>query len=554
MFLFQTRIENASRLEKTLLGHRPTVNWLERQSKQFAREGVPFYALLVGARGSGKTHLLSVLRNRISKYNRLSKKIVLVFLGEEELGIDSYFDFLIRIFHTLHRSASNGEKLELKKIIQSLQETAENYRIPYAERFLLEYLRGRSMLLLLENLEEVFRGLRSEGQSKWRDYLQKYGNTAVVATARRSFEDIRTTDRPFFNFFNITHLEHWPSKRVNSLMTTLAEIDHEPGLVSFLKNQQGMALLKSAFSIVGGYPRHWLAFFESLKSNLKKELCGVFLQTVDLLNPYHEGFLKLLAPQQQKIIQYLALQRNPQTGKNISRNCFLNTTTVSKQLSELQRRAYINSYKEGRESFYELKDPMLRITLELNDGQEEIVKQFIIFLENLHLATEQGILGSKLKLDFSKLEGNLSELEEYMDDWSGWSKSIIRYEKEVAQQIELVLGLILKYGSETMLKKSFKSGILKPACQLAGKELPQVLGLSIILLLQQHKKDERVDLKKIWNILRDIFEEELEFHYPLKFLEIAHKLFRSKDHKAWYELALEERKAFEQFVCSGDRS
>jgi predicted AAA+ superfamily ATPase len=54
--------------------------------------------LLVGPRGIGKSHLVSLVHNRLSAKRELASRLSIAFLKEDEWGINSFLDLL---FHTL---------------------------------------------------------------------------------------------------------------------------------------------------------------------------------------------------------------------------------------------------------------------------------------------------------------------------------------------------------------------------------------------------------------------------------------------------------------------
>src|SRR5687767_12930828 len=52
------------------------------------------HTLVIGSRGIGKTHLLSLIQNRIAQQDDLTAKVRIAWLREEEWGVASFLDFL----------------------------------------------------------------------------------------------------------------------------------------------------------------------------------------------------------------------------------------------------------------------------------------------------------------------------------------------------------------------------------------------------------------------------------------------------------------------------
>jgi len=567
MYLFNTRIDNAGRLEKTLIAHHQTVNWLEQQVSTFVKQQDPFYALIVGARGLGKTHLISVILSRISK----QKNIAIAYLSEDEMGVDSYFDLLLRIFKAIKRSKNDEEVSSLlDEKIKLLQTTEERYRVPYAEQYLLDFLKDQPLLVLLENMQEVFKGLKGEGQSKWRDFIQKYENVSVIATARNLFADIQKNDRAFFNFFNITHLNPLAFDQIKSLLLAFAKLEKRNDLTKHLQSEKSLAQLNSLYLILGGNPRHWLAFFESIKTNFRNQSSNPFLSTVDMLNPYFEGFLKKLAPQQQKIIQYLAILREAQTGKQIAQNTFLNTTTVSKQLSELQRLSFIASYKEGRTSYYELTEPVLRITLELNEGQSKPTGQFLDFIEpvfqkegnsdfnwnkpfettpnklipNRNLANPSGRRkgAKKENIPIHLVQSLIKKMDRL--GLERLSKERKFNEAYAARAFTLLMNL----AKAEFFKSCTEKELLEKWSKKLGLQPAQLFNVIVLLNLRQLKGKKVKPITENFLLLKNKYGNRIAFQKPLKFLEVGIAYFVERNTKSLYQLAREERVAFQRLI------
>ncbi len=71
--------------------------------------------LLVGPRGIGKTHLVSLIYHRVREMEDLRDKLLIAWLREEEWGVASFLDLLLRIFRALqseYEDAALAERVE----------------------------------------------------------------------------------------------------------------------------------------------------------------------------------------------------------------------------------------------------------------------------------------------------------------------------------------------------------------------------------------------------------------------------------------------------------
>jgi len=71
-------------------------------------------------------------------------------------------------------------------------------------------------------------------------------------------------------------------------------------------------------------------------------------------------------------------------GVDIARNCFIEPRTLSKQTSELVKKGYIDKHTEGRDAYYELKEPLMRICFEITENLNGVTKLFIDFLSVMY--------------------------------------------------------------------------------------------------------------------------------------------------------------------------
>jgi tetratricopeptide (TPR) repeat protein len=98
------------------------------------------------------------------------------------------------------------------------------------------------------------------------------------------------------------------------------------------------------------------------------------------LKPYYEQFVNVLPPQQQKIVKHLSLNRGAISGKEIAIACFIEPNVISKQFSLLYNAGMIDKNKSGKDVFYELKEPLMRICFEISEKPDGISSLFVDFL------------------------------------------------------------------------------------------------------------------------------------------------------------------------------
>lgn len=399
MLIFSPKIESPQHLEELLVGRKDIVNSIEKSVIQATLHDQNIQHLLIGNRGCGKTHLIRVLYNRLSINPDVTRKTIIAYMAEEEIGIDSFFSFLIRIIEALIRwSDSTQEIADWRDKINTLKEIQPQDREETAKNFLISYLGEKKLLILAENIDEIFEGMKKTGQSKLRDFIQLYDKINFIATSQTLFADIQKEDKPFHNFFQIIHLKRLGEGETIELIRKLAETEGGEDIQNHLNTARGNAQIKTIHFLSGGNHRLIVLFFEFLKTDFKSVMSEPFLKTLDKLKPYYESFIRYLPPQQQKIVYFLALKHQPQLGSTIARECFLTPGGTSKQMHELQNKGFVDAYRIGRDSKYELAEPIMRFCIELTYNRDGIIGMFAKYINLLYSDAE--IISRYLKLKY----------------------------------------------------------------------------------------------------------------------------------------------------------
>lgn len=421
-------------LEELLIGRQQNVDFLAKCVNDIAYEGLNHQLMVVGRRGMGKTHILRVLYHRLQPALQ-ENKIVVAYFAEEEYGISGYLDFLIRILNAFLRwNDADVEKLNLE--MDLLRETHPNRQIEVAERIITEYVGDRPLLILAENFDNVLETLGKDGQGKLRSFLYRHTHTSIIATSQALSPDLGREDRPFYNFFTTIYLKNLSYEDSLALLQKLAKKEEQSLVIEHLKGK-GKAQVRAIHELVKGNHRLLVTFYEFLKADTLASLSTIFIKTLNDLKPYFESFIRYLPPQQQKILHYLALAKMPQFGTEISKNCFIDQKSLSKQLSELQRKNLIDALPDPddkRNKRYDIAEPLLRISIEIGEHREGISSLFIDFLA-LYYSYEELITQIERFQNLHTLEINPLRKQELYFDLKAREDAIVRKQEYEANKL-----------------------------------------------------------------------------------------------------------------------
>jgi tetratricopeptide (TPR) repeat protein len=336
------------------------------------------YPLLIGARGMGKTHLVSIVYNRIKQREDLQDLVMIGWLREEEWGISSWLDLVVRIFRSIGEEYPHTEIAATAiNNITILQTHSSTEAEVLAESLLAELVGKKTLFLIIENLNDVFDGLGTNGQQRLRSFLQEYKCCTILATTPVLFNGITRRDEAFYGWFTPFHLQPFTHADAIELLTNIATQSGDQELASFLRTPAGSARVRAVHRLAGGNPRGYTLFAQLITKQDLDSLVGAFMKMLDDLMPYYQSRMAMLSPQQRKIVAHLVDNTEAIIVKDIATWCFATPQTVASQLKDLKAKGYVVSSAVGKESYYELTEVLMRLCLEVKKYRGKEVESLV---------------------------------------------------------------------------------------------------------------------------------------------------------------------------------
>ncbi len=335
------------------------------------------HMLLIGPHGSGKTHLISLIHHRVLADGAMRGCLAAAWLREDEWGVTSFLDVLLRTLRALpaeQPDAALAERVE------------ELYRMPAAAAekaagsLLAEVAGERTLLVMVENLDEVFKGLGPEGQKRFRAYLDEHPSMLLLATAQCTFEGVTRRDAPFHGVFVIQPMDELTPENAARLVGKIAALKMDYRLDSFLQTPAGRARIRAAHHLAGGNHRVWIIFSQFLTRESLDGLHEPLTRALDDLTPYYHARMAWISPQQRKLVEFLCERKGAVPVREIAQHCFMTHQTASSQLKILREMRYVRAESVGRDSYYELREPLMRLCLEVKQHRGEPVRLLVEFL------------------------------------------------------------------------------------------------------------------------------------------------------------------------------
>ncbi|MEG4984459.1 tetratricopeptide repeat protein [Microcoleus sp. BR0-C5] len=397
-------------LEEMLVQRHDLANELVESIRQSILKPIEQHHLLIGMRGIGKTHLVSLMYHRVSQMADLREKVLIAWLREEEWGVTSFLDLLLRILRSLQSEYPAEYKAELFDRVESLYGESPDTAQQIAAELLKDFAGDRTLFLLVENLDDLFEGLGDSGQQQFRDYLENYHFCTIFATSQHLFKGIDNKKAPFYNFFNLHYLEKLNLAEVVCLLKNLAKLEDNKELELFIETPKGRSRIEAIHHLAGGNHRVYMIFAEFLTRDSLDRLVKPFLQTLDELTPYYQARMAWLSPQQRKIVEFLCDRRGAVMVKEIAQRCFMTHQTASSQLKQLSGMGYVTSESIGRESYYELQEVLMRFCMDVKKHRGEPISLIVDFLRLWYTQEELKQRLERLGVRFSAIGKELVDL------------------------------------------------------------------------------------------------------------------------------------------------
>lgn len=356
----------------------PLVDRLEELVVESATSGNKHFKLLVGPRGVGKTRVLSVLHRRLAAREDLSEPLVIAWLEENPWRLTTATQLFVALAETL---AEGGVASDVEPKLLRLQEIPRAQQESYARQVALESVGDRTLLVLIENFDEVLEALGDAGQKALRSFLQEGRRCCIVATARTLSRELTDRESPFHGFFGVEPLSPLSDAAAHELLVRIGKAQQDEELVEALGTHWGSERVRFLNRLAEGNPRFFVIFSELLTAEDLGELIGPLLRTLDELLPYYHELMMSVSRQQRMIVAYLCDRDGPAPVKVIARECFITEQTASSQLRELKERELVEDLRQGRETYYDVREPLMRLVLQRRRSDRDPRRELIRFMK-----------------------------------------------------------------------------------------------------------------------------------------------------------------------------
>ncbi len=390
--LFRAHVTPIARLVQTTVGRTEMLeDLLEKLRRNAGKKGGQHY-LFIGPRGIGKTHFLSLVENAVETRDALKRLYTVVRFPEENNRILSFADILLEIIRTLGESDARGQWRETFASLSALEDDHEivDTSIPRLRHYRKES--GRTLLLLMENLDVLFgQQIKNEQDiHRMRTFLMDSPCATLIGTSPVFFPGVTSVNQPFYDFFDIQVLEDLTEELTLDLVKKNLDLDQRRDLLDGF--DQLSPRIRALHAMTGGNPRLIMMLYELIAYDNVLEVKVQFQKLLDQITPFYQERMKELAPQERALVETMALMRiEPRTPAAIAARMRKPPQQVSSLLKRMINAGYLTvseNPRDKRSRLYRIKEGFFDLWLAMNESRGErkrlnyLVKLFEVWYQD----------------------------------------------------------------------------------------------------------------------------------------------------------------------------
>jgi len=382
-------------------------------------EGGGRFDLVVGPSGSGKSHFLEVVRYRFQRIFDVESAEA-IRIGQEA-HVASLPHLLAQILQQLSVSREqrmpswmqrlqtmNGiAGIEAKQLADAMDIIAVAWKrersraVDSLRGAIKTRLNGRPLVIFWDELDRGFsslgRGERRpertlpEGLLGLRSILQEEGSWTILGTAYSVDTSFVSPGEPFYGGAAIRSLAELSVEECRELVVRLSYVTKNDDLSNYLASRKGLGRIAAVHHLIGGWPRPFAILFRYATPDTLEELTDVLANLADELTPNCEARLATLSPGKRSTIETLLGRGRPMSVSEIAGELYdVSPQSTSNQLRQLRNDRLVTSMSVGRESYYEITDPLQFFCREMRVPEGRLQK-FSMFLRDCY--SKPGVVG-----------------------------------------------------------------------------------------------------------------------------------------------------------------
>jgi len=335
--------------------------------------------IIQGIRGQGKTTLLLRLAYEIQKDPKLNKWLIPVIFSEEQ--------YSLRKLYKLWELTAEYLKAELgfESLYSDMQKLNDDIDYEVNCFQLLENRlkhNKKKLVLFIDNINDMFDRFKKKDCQRLREVLQQTSELRIIGASSVSIEFHYQYEQPFYEFFNMPILKGLTLPETQTLLLKLGEYYESEKVKEIVEEQTGR--IEALRRLTGGVIRTIILLFNIFVDEEEGNAFNDLEDVLDKVTPLYKHRMDNLSPQQQEIMEFIALSWDAVSTKEISTKVKEKSKAVSAQLSQLVKSNLIEQQNtDTKNNLYRLSERFFNIWYLMRHGgknEENKVKWLVQFL------------------------------------------------------------------------------------------------------------------------------------------------------------------------------
>ena len=372
------------------------------------------HILVVGPRGRGKTMLLARIAAELRGDGDLADSLLPVRFMEESPEIFSLSDFWLEtMFHL-----ANEIDRDAADLARELRDTRAALSPRWREQIIEAQARAavldaadrlsRRLVLIVENLQSLFRDADEEFGWQLREVLQTEPQIILLASATSRFRALEDVDEPFFEMFRVVELEPLDTEECGRLWQVVS------GKPATRREVRPIQIL------TGGNPRLLVMVAEFARHRSLRRLMSELVTVIDEHTEYFRGHLEVLAKTERRVYVAVIDLWQPSSASRVAARARVDIRVASTMLGRLVERGAVIRQGGDRKRLYSAAEPLYSMYYKLRRERDEaaVVENLIRFMVACYRVEDLRMFHAALSAEAAESEALRRGIGRALASWS----------------------------------------------------------------------------------------------------------------------------------------
>ncbi len=336
--------------------------------------------IIQGIRGQGKTTLLLRVAYEIENDPELNQLLIPVKFSEEQYHIRKLYN----LWESTAEYISSYKGFE--DLPDKMQEIKfdDDYEIR-CFRLLEKFLKQnrKKLVLFIDNIDAIFNKFSKKEHHRLREVLIESTEFRIIGASAVSLEFHYDYGKPFYEFFRMLLLKGLNREETKTLLLSLGRHYKQTQIERIIRDQPGR--VEALRRITSGVIRTIIILYSIFADEEEGNAFQDLEDTLDKVTTLYKHRMDSLSPQQQEIMDFIALSWDAVSTKEIAQKTRIESKAVSAQLKFLQKNHLIEQQATSTKNhLYRLSERFFNIWYLMRHGrkrEENRVRFLVEFLQ-----------------------------------------------------------------------------------------------------------------------------------------------------------------------------